>query len=185
MVLSAMFIANKFLIGLLLSTCAIADNATPNLGRAMTTSELVNQPSHVFADGRGLPQGSGDGLKGKAIYADRCASCHGDAGQGATAMELVGDRSLLASNYPDKGIAVYWPYAPTLFEYIKRAMPPDKPYSLDTDELYSLIAWLLEMNTLIEPGQRIDAAFLSALAMPNRAGFRPGPDIPGNESNAQ
>ena len=89
-------------------------------------------------------------------------------------MELVGDRSLLATEYPDRGIAVYWPYAPTLFEYIKRAMPPDKPYSLSDDEVYSVIARLLELNKLIDSGQRVDAAVLSSMQMPNKDNFRSG-----------
>ena len=89
-------------------------------------------------------------------------------------MELVGDRSLLASEFPDRGIAVYWPYAPTLFEYIQRAMPPNKPYSLNNDELYSVIARLLEMNGLIDTDQKVDAALLSSLQMPNRNNFRSG-----------
>ena len=69
---------------------------------------------------------------------------------------------------------MYWPYAPTLFEYIKRAMPPEKPYSLVDDQIYSIIAHLLELNGLIAPGTRVDAALLSSLSMPNRDNFRSG-----------
>jgi len=89
-------------------------------------------------------------------------------------MELVGDRSLLASEYPDRGIAVYWPYAPTLFEYIQRAMPPDKPYSLTANETYSVIARLLELNGLIDSDQQVNSAVLSTLQMPNKNNFRSG-----------
>ncbi len=89
-------------------------------------------------------------------------------------MELVGDRTLLATEFPDRGIAVYWPYAPTLFEYINRAMPPDKPYSLSADELYSVIARLLELNGLINPGQSVNAEMLSSLKMPNQDNFHSG-----------
>ena len=86
-------------------------------------------------------------------------------------MELVGDRSLLASQYSDKGVAVYWPWAPTLFEYIRRSMPPDAPYSLSVNETYAIVARVLELNGLIEAGQTLDAAVLSAIEMPNRDGF--------------
>ncbi len=152
---------------------ARADAGQPAFGRPASAAEIAAMPAHVFADGRGLPPGSGDAGHGKVLYESLCAGCHGSAGQGGSAMELVGDRSLLATEFPDRGIAVYWPYAPPLFEYIKRAMPPDKPYSLGDDEVYSIIARLLELNGLIAPGQRVDAELLSKLPMPNRNNFRP------------
>jgi len=152
----------------------VAGDEPPGFGRPASAAELGGMPAHVFADGRGLPPGSGDAGQGKQLYASRCAGCHGSAGQGGSALELVGDRSLLATEFPDRGIAVYWPYAPTLFEYIKRSMPPDKPYSLGDAEVYSVVAHLLELNGLIAPGERVDAALLSSLAMPNRDNFRSG-----------
>jgi cytochrome c len=162
------------LVAFFLGQSAGAANSLPGLGRVPHEAELATLPKHVFADGSGLPQGSGDSKQGERIYASVCAGCHGSEGQGGSAMELVGDRSLLGTEYPDRGIAVYWPYAPTLFEYIKRAMPPDKPYSLSDDELYSVIARLLELNNLIDSGQRVDAAVLSSLQMPNKDNFRSG-----------
>lgn len=162
------------LVAFFLSQSAVAANSLPGLGRMPDDAELATLTKHVFADGRGLPQGSGDSEQGEGIYASLCAGCHGSEGQGGSAMELVGDRSLLKTEYPDRGIAVYWPYAPTLFEYIKRSMPPDKPYSLSDDELYSVIARLLELNNLIDSGQRVDAAVLSSLQMPNKDNFRSG-----------
>ena len=150
----------------------IAADDLPGLGRVMSDAEVAGLPQHVFANGRGLPPGSGSTERGEKIYASLCAGCHGSLGQGGSAMELVGDRSLLATEFPDRGIAVYWPYAPTLFEYIKRAMPPDKPYSLSDSEVYSVIARVLELNGLIEAGLEVDAAVLSTLQMPNRNNFR-------------
>ncbi|MCP4878451.1 MAG: cytochrome c [Gammaproteobacteria bacterium] len=162
------------LIGLLLCQEALGEGITPGLGRVPSPSELANVSTHIYADGSGLPPGSGDGAQGEKIYTSRCASCHGGVGQGGSAMELVGDSALLATEFPDRGIAVYWPYAPILFEYIKRAMPPDKPYSFSDNELYSVTAHLLELNGLIEPGRRVDAAVLSGLRMPNKDNFRSG-----------
>ncbi len=162
------------LLAFFLCQSVAAADTLPGLGRVPTETELVKLPMHIFADGHGLPQGSGTTEQGKEIYAALCAGCHGSEGQGGSAMELVGDRSLLATEYPDRGIAVYWPYAPTLFEYIRRAMPPDKPYSLSADELYSIIARLLELNGLVDSGQRVDAAVLSSIRMPNKDNFRSG-----------
>lgn len=156
---------------LLLATPALADNES-GFGRLLSQDEVEALPAHVFADGTGLPDGVGDAQTGKQLYAQHCANCHGSVGQGGRALELVGDRELLATNIPDKGIAVYWPYAPTLFEYVRRAMPPDKPYSLTVNEVYSVVAHLLELNGLAEPGAQVNAEYLSNLKMPNLDGFR-------------
>ena len=181
MALSTMFIPRKFLqtsacslVACLVILNVAADDAFLRLGRVASDTELAELPTHVFADGSGLPEGSGDTEQGKEIYTSLCADCHGSEGQGGSAMELVGDRTLLATEYPDRGIAVYWPYAPTLFEYIQRAMPPDKPYSLSDTETYSVIARLLELNGLIDSDQQVNAAVLSALRMPNEGNFRSG-----------
>jgi cytochrome c len=146
--------------------------AGPALGKPVPLTVLEGLPKHVFADGSGLPEGSGKARDGAEIYAQQCASCHGPTGQGGRAMELVGDRSLLDTEYPDKGIGVYWPYAPTLFEYVYRSMPPDKPASLNDDQLYALLAHLLVLNGLLDAGTTLDAAMLSSIDMPNRYGFR-------------
>lgn len=181
----AMYTRKDFLLILVLVCSNTVAEASPQLGRQLSPDEVAGLATHIFADGEGLPAGQGNSVQGKLIYTERCAGCHGDHGQGGSAMELLGDRSLLTTEYPDRGIAVYWPYAPGLFEYIKRAMPPAQPYSLSDDELYSVIAWLLEINGLIEAGQRVDAALLSGLIMPNRNGFRSIYQPPGQESPAE
>lgn len=140
-------------------------------GTPLSAQEIEHLPRHVFADGQGLPSGSGTTEQGQALYAARCAACHGSQGQGGRAIELVGDRTLLNTEYPDRGIAVYWPHAPTLFEYIYRSMPPDAPASLSTDQLYAIIAYLLQLNELLPEGSTLDAQSLSELSMPNQSGF--------------
>lgn len=142
-----------------------------NLGIELTASQLEELPIHVFSDGAGLPDGSGTAAEGSLIYVEQCAICHGSVGQGGKAVELVGDASLLATDYPDKGIAVYWPFAPTLYEYISRSMPPATPGMFSADELYSLIAHLLQLNDLIEADVVLDKQSLSGLKLPNRDGF--------------
>lgn len=159
----------------ILGFCAIthADEATsPGLGTSINSDALEDLPRHVFADGSGLPAGSGEAKQGQRVYSQHCSSCHGTQGQGGRALELVGDRSLLASDYPDRGIAVYWPNAPTLYEYIYRSMPPENPTALNTNEMYSLLAYLLEINELIPANTRVNADVLSKISMPNRDGFQ-------------
>lgn len=141
------------------------------LGRELHIDEITQLSKQIFADGTGLPDGQGSASDGFAIYAKACAMCHGGRGEGGRALELVGDRALLATEYPDKGIAVYWPYAPTLFGYIQHSMPPDQPFSLSNNEVYSVIAALLVMNGLIDSDASLDATSLSALKMPNVNGF--------------
>ncbi|MFK7859900.1 MAG: c-type cytochrome [Granulosicoccus sp.] len=162
----------------LLSTAAFANEFLDgehldvvNLGVELSGDQLKTLPRHVFSDGRGLPTGSGTGAEGAQLFVQHCANCHGSAGQGGKALELVGDASSLATDYPDRGIGVYWPYAPTLFEYINRSMPPESPGMFSIDELYSLIAHLLELNGLVEPGILLDKRSLSDLQLPNRDGF--------------
>ncbi len=159
-------------IGLSLLATQVWANNELGFGRPLSDNELASLPKHVFADGTGLPSGEGNAEHGKQLYAQHCADCHGSVGQGGRALELVGDRALLATDIPDKGIGVYWPYAPTLFEYVRRAMPPDKPYSLSVDEVYAIVAHLLELNGLADPGVLVDAEYLSNLKMPNANGFR-------------
>ena len=91
---------------MLLLTFVCKATIAQQLGRPLSEQEVRTQSQHVFPDGSGLPEGSGNSIKGAELYAEQCAACHGAQGQGGAAMELVGDRSLLATDYPDKGIAV-------------------------------------------------------------------------------
>jgi len=131
-------------------------------------------------DGRGLPPGSGTATKGAKLFADQCAVCHGDKLQGNPAPGLGGDRLIggrgtLASNAPVKTVESYWPYATTLFDYIKRAMPFTSPGSLSDDDVYSLVAYILAEADVITPNETMDATSLPKVAMPNRGGFEPDP----------
>ena len=169
--------------GVLLAGVTAAENAIDNtngqvdiqsvrvLGRPLSAEEQSQLSSHIFADGAQLPDGQGSIEAGMDLYQQQCASCHGRKGEGGRALELVGDRTLLTTEFPDKGIGVYWPYAPTLFQYIQRAMPPDKPGRLTNDELYSLIGYLLHLNDLLPGSGTLDRQSLIDLILPNRDGF--------------
>lgn len=121
---------------------------------------------------RGLPLGSGSVGEGKLIYAAKCAVCHGSRGQGRTAPELVGGIGTLASAMPEKTVGSYLPYATTLFDYTKRAMPPSAPFSLTDDEVYALVGFVLHLNGLVGERAVLDKDSLTAIEMPNRHGFR-------------
>src|SRR5215475_11337411 len=129
-------------------------------------------------DGRGLPNGSGNAARGAKVYAETCAACHGDRLEGNPAKgiggdKLIGGRGSLATKTPTKTVESYWPYATTLFDYVKRAMPFAAPGSLKDDEVYALVAYILSEGKIIKPTEMMDAKTLPKVAMPNRDGFIP------------
>ena len=148
------------------------------LGRPATPAEIAAWDDDVMPDGTGLPPGSGTPAAGAVIFAARCAGCHGKTGKEGPNDVLVG--RLPGDAFPfakdpraPKTIGSYWPYATTVFDYIRRAMPPDKPGSLRDDEVYALVAFLLAQNELIAPDAVIDAASLPNVKMPARVHFVP------------
>lgn len=149
-------------------------------GRAANDGEVQNWNIDVSPSGEGLPPGRGTVRQGAAIFVAKCAACHGATGTEGPKDRLVGGRNTLATEKPIRTVGSYWPYATTLYDYIHRAMPFNAPQSLSPDEIYSVIAWLLFQNGIVEEGMVIDAKSLPAIAMPNRAGFvsDPRPDVP-------
>ncbi|HEX2056141.1 MAG TPA: cytochrome c [Nitrospiraceae bacterium] len=149
-------------------------------GRPATPEEIRAWNIDVSPSGEGLPPGRGTVEQGARIFAVKCAGCHGATGTEGPKDRLVGGRNTLASREPIKTIGSYWPYATTLYDYIYRAMPFTAPQSLSPDETYSVVAWLLYQNGIIDEGMVIDARSLPTIAMPNRDGFIPDrrPDVP-------
>lgn len=154
------------------------------IGRVATAAELAKIDVDVRADGRGLPAGSGTPATGAKIYAARCIACHGKNGEGIKQGTLQLGPKLIGRNPGDafdfnqstqkeanKTIGNYWPYATTLFDYIRRAMPQDRPGSLTNDEVYALTAYLLERNQIVQPSAVIDATSLPKVVMPSRDKF--------------
>jgi S-disulfanyl-L-cysteine oxidoreductase SoxD len=132
----------------------------------------------IAPDGAGLPPGSGTASAGAKVYADNCAACHGDKGQGNPAKGIGGDRLLggrgtLASDTPIKTAESYWPYATTLFDYVKRAMPFSAPGSLSDNDVYAVVAYILAEAKIIQPTDTMNATTLPKVTMPNRDGFIP------------
>ncbi len=124
-------------------------------------------------DGAGLPSGSGTARQGASIYAQKCAACHGENGKGGTASALDAKGPIVSINAAEKTIGNFWPYATTLFDYIRRAMPWQQPKSLTSDEVYALTAYVLVLNKVIGENDAMNATTLPRVRMPNREGFIP------------
>jgi cytochrome c len=146
------------------------------IGRAATPAEVAELDIDVGPDGSGLPPGRGTSAAGERIYAERCARCHGKTGREGPNDVLVGREP--REGFPfgrdpeiPKTIGNYWPYATTLFDYVRRAMPPDSPGTLTNDEIYAVVAYLLFLNESIPADTVIDATSLPTVAMPARNRF--------------
>ncbi len=158
---------------MIIGAAAFAADApkAPQLGTPMTVDDVAQWNLTIFPDGRGLPEGRGTAAEGKVIFNQQCATCHGDAGRGGTAEELVSEPQALTEEAASKAIGPYWPFATTLFDFTRRSMPPDAPGSLTPDQLYALTAYLLAANKVIPETQEMNAKTLPAVKMPNRHGF--------------
>jgi cytochrome c len=155
----------------LCSVTATAVAESPALGAPVSDTEIAAVDFVVMPDGRGLPEGAGDAHQGLAVYQRECRICHGDGGQGGPNDRLTGGIGSLTSQQPIKTVGSYWPYATTVFDYIRRAMPYHQPGNLSADEVYAVTAYLLSENGVIEHSQIMDAQSLPAVQMPNRDGF--------------
>lgn len=149
------------------------------VGQAVTESELSAWDIDIAADGAGLPAGRGSVQEGKTIYESKCLSCHGRNGEGKPMDRLAGGHGTLKSPDPVKTIGSYWPYATTIFDYVRRAMPLDRPQSLSADEVYALTAYLLHLNGIVDADAVMNAQTLPRVRMPNATAFRgdPRPDV--------
>jgi len=154
-----------------LSGLAEAAQPGPNLGASADPARIAAWSMNVFPDGRGLPPGKGGVKTGEAIYQARCAACHGVKGTGGSAEELAGAKHGLTGPDPDKTIGTYWPYATTLFDFIRRSMPPDAPGMLDDNAVYAVTAYLLHLNGLVAEDAELSAQTLPWIKTPNREGF--------------
>lgn len=153
-------------------------------GRLATTAEIALWDIDVRPDGKGLPAGQGDVLKGKVIYTSKCMACHGNNDTDLSKIKLPGPvlvSDTLAKSRP-KAIGNYWPYATTLFDYIRRTMPYNQPGSLTDNEVYSITAYLLYANKIIKQNQLLNAKTLPGIVMPAKKLFimddrKGGPEV--------
>jgi cytochrome c len=155
------------------STGAFAAQVTPpKLGRPATPDEIAKVDISIPPDGKGLPAGSGSVAQGAQVFAAKCSVCHGANAEGTPSGDrLVGGVGTLASANPVKTVSSYWPYATTLFDYIRRAMPLTNPQSLQNDEAYAVVAYILSIDNIVPKDAVLDAQSLPKVQMPNRGGF--------------
>lgn len=164
----------KFLIAGILCCQApgvLTAQESPALGVTTSRDQLAEIDFTILPNGEGLPPGSGDARSGLAVYGHYCLACHGESGVGGINDRLAGGLGSLRSENPTKTIGSFWPYATTLFDYIRRAMPYPSPGILSDDEIYSVTAYLLYLNGLVEQNTVIDKDTLPAVEMPNQNGF--------------
>ena len=159
--------------------CASASTAraqTPyGIGRPATAAEIAGWNIDIDRDGSNLPQGSGSVSHGREVFVQQCASCHGDKGEGGIGDRLVGGQGTIGTAKPVRTVGSYWPYAPTLFDYIRRAMPQNAPQSLSDEDVYAVSAYILTEAKIIDKSMVLDAKTLPPIEMPNRSGFVPDP----------
>lgn len=158
------------LIAALIATPAFAGKF--GLGREATPEEIAAWDIDVRPDGLGLPEGRGTVEEGEALFSDNCASCHGDFGEGVDRWPVLagGDGTLTLDN-PVKTIGSYWPYASTIYDYIHRAMPFGNAQSLQPNEIYAIVAYLLHMNDIVDADFELSNENFTTIRMPNEANF--------------
>jgi cytochrome c len=174
-----------------MATCGVCgpswSQGYPNkydFGAPASAGDIAAVAIAIGPDGKGLPPGKGDPAAGKRVYETACAACHGAHMEGVAglpdmpsgpAVRLIGGRGTLASANPVLTVESYWPYATTLFDYVRRAMPFTAPGSLTSDEVYAVTAYILAEAKIIDPATMLDAHTLPQVQMPNREGFIPDP----------
>ncbi len=142
------------------------------IGSPAAGADLAAADLTVFADGRGLSVGRGTAREGHAIYAARCAACHGPRGEGTSNFpQLVGGIGTLKTDTPVLTVGSYWPYATTVWDYIRRAMPYQEPGTLTPSDVYAVTAYVLYVNGIIAEDAVLDQRTLPLVRMPNRDGF--------------
>ena len=159
---------------------ALAGNVTeaaaadaPKFGKPISQDDLKAWDISIAPDGAGLPSGSGTPAQGARVFAAKCAACHGAKGEGGAGPLLVGGIGTLPAPNPNpiRTVGSFWPYATTVFDYVRRTMPWNQPKTLTNDETYAVVAYLLQLNGVIKDGDVLNKDTLPKVRMPNRDGF--------------
>jgi S-disulfanyl-L-cysteine oxidoreductase SoxD len=177
-----MCLLDRLALGAALLVVALAPAAAadePHFGKPVTPADIATWDISIGPDGAGLPPGKGTVAQGESVFAAKCQACHAEKGAGGPNDRLVGGAGTIAPDKaPVKTVGSYWPYATTLFDYVRRAMPWDRPKSLSDDEVYAVAAYVLYLNGVIKEDAVLDAQSLPQVKMPNREGFTAFPRWP-------
>ncbi len=155
----------------LLAPLAAGAAQAPRLGAPLDEGRLEGFDLIVTPDGDGLPAGSGAAREGRAVYDARCASCHGLDGSGTIRNTALAGGDMDSEDEPLRTVGSYWPWASTVFDFVRRAMPADAPKSLSDREVWQVTAYVLYLNGLVGLDQRLDRESLPRVRMPNADGF--------------
>jgi S-disulfanyl-L-cysteine oxidoreductase SoxD len=170
--------------GLMVAAGTLADAAEPGhygYGAKVTPEQLAGWDIDARGgDGAGLPSGKGTVQRGSEVFAEQCAACHGTFGEGEGRFpKLAGGMGTLKNDRPEPTVGSYWPFAPTLWDYINRAMPMPAPHTLPADDVYALTAYILNLNEIVPSEFVADRDNLPKVKMPNHDSFTwtdPRPD---------
>ena len=163
----------------LLLVPAAASAQTPQFGQPIAPADVAPWDISIGPGGAGLPPGKGTAKQGEAVYMAKCQACHGEKGAGKPNDQLVGGDDTIKSDKPAvKTVGSYWPYATTLFDYVRRAMPFNESKALTPDETYAVSAYILNLNNIVGADDVLDAQSLPKVQMPNKDGFIPFPRAP-------
>ena len=171
---------------MLVAMTTVASAQSPQFGQPIAPADVAPWDISIGPDGKDLPPGSGTAKQGEAVYAAKCQACHGEKGAGKPNDRLVGGNDTIKSNKPAvKTVGSYWPYATTLFDYVRRAMPFNESKTLTPDETYAVSAYILNLNNIIGADDVLDARSLPKVQMPNKDGFIPFPRPRSNRSRGR
>lgn len=143
-----------------------------DFGERVSNERLTALTTSIPPDGEGLPTGTGTFIAGKQVYLNQCEGCHGvDLTGTELGRPLIGGRGSLTTDAPIKTIESYWPYATSIFSYVRDTMPTTAPGSLSNSEVYSVMAYILASANIISSDMVLDASNVATIQMPNLGGF--------------
>ncbi|MDP6652622.1 MAG: cytochrome c [Gammaproteobacteria bacterium] len=154
-----------------MSSFLSSSQETVRLGTPISENQLDNFDLVAPPDGSGFPVGSGSARQGKAVFDTKCAACHGSNGEGTSGNTIIVGGDMHSEENPLRTVGSYWPYASTIFDYVRRAMPANAPKSLSNTEVYQVTAYVLFLNGIIEEDMVLNSETLQSVEMPNTDGF--------------
>ena len=150
---------------------AVSSQEIVRLGTPINEADLVDFDLIAEPGGDGFPPGNGTARQGKSVYEARCAACHGISGEGISGRTVIAGGDMNSEEPPLRTVGSYWPYASTLFDFVRRAMPAESPKSLTNEEVYQVVAYVLFLNGLVDEDESLNAETLPRVEMPNADGF--------------